>query len=118
MNITEKLFDIIEKSENISTQGYKILENNKSYTVIEVSMHDKYGQAMISYFYNMLCGQNQNGIATKEVPTLYYDNIKESYVLKMAVHPTIECMCNSYENFRKNYNTLIKDEISHLNKIL
>ena len=114
----EKLFEIVEESGNISTKAYKIKEEEKTYTIIEASMRDKYGQAMIAYFYNMLCGQNKNGLAVKEKPNLYYDNIKESYILRLTVSPTMECLCENYENFRKNYSKLIKDDISRLDKIL
>lgn len=113
----EKLFEIVEESENISTEGFKLVENGKEYTVIKVSPKDKYGQAMIAYFYNMLCGENQQGLAV-ENKSLYFDNKLESYILKLGVHPTVECMCKNYENFRKNYKKRIKDDISRLDKII
>ena len=78
---------------------------------------DKYGVAMIAYFKNSLNGQNVNKLAIKDIKQvqLFYNRITETYTLQiLKFNIEKDCILNNYNNFRKNYDELIKDKISHI----
>jgi len=78
---------------------------------------DKYGIAVIAYFKNSLNGQNVNKLAAKDTKQvqLFYNRISETYTLQiLKFNIAKDCILNNYNNFRKNYDRLIQDKISHI----
>lgn len=93
----------------------KTRDNNIQWIIID--KYDKYGIAMIAYFKNSLNGQNTKKLTIKNSQdvTLFYDNIKEVYILQILKFSIAkECIVDNYNNFKNKYDTLIKDKISQL----
>lgn len=85
--------------------------------LIIVNENDKYGIAMVAYFKNSLGGQNVNKLAVKneQQVQLFYDRINKTYtlqILKFSIGKN--CVIGNYNNFKKKYDTLIQDKISHI----
>jgi len=98
----------------INIEG-KTREENIQYIIIKES--DKYGIAMLAYFKNSLNGQNVEKLAVtnSQDVQLYYNRIDKAYTLQILKFSIAqECILSNYNNFKKKYDILIKDKISHI----
>lgn len=92
----------------------KSTERNTQWIIVKKS--DKYGVAMLAYFKNSLNGKYLH-IKTKNPAqvTLFYHYISETYILQiLKFRIAEENIVKNYYNFKKKYDILIKDKISHL----
>lgn len=85
---------------------------------IFVSSNDKYGKAMIAYFFNSLHGQNVMKICIKNPSDvlLWFDKKLGTYVLQL-VDCIIGNVADHYQSFHERYDILIQDRISNLEEI-
>ena len=99
----------------VITEDGKTRDENIQLIIIDKA--DKYGIAMLAYFKNSLNGQNVKRLAVKDASQvqLYYNRIDETYTLQiLKFRIGKDCILKNYRNFKKNYDTLIKDKICQL----
>ena len=93
----------------------KSTEKNIQWIIVKKS--DKYGIAMLAYFKNSLNGQNVGKLTVKNPQSvqLFYNHISNMYILQiLRFRIAEESILKNYNNFKKKYDILIKDKISHL----